>query len=132
MRKAFKISAVSIGALILVTWLLGSTAEQSDRLRPGDEVVLQKDTWFAVNKEVANSVADQAEIGDTLGTANYALTGHIYKVPLGTNLLILRVDGLDDPLLEVRVLEGNSIGKSGWVRARWVALASPDLKVSPP
>jgi hypothetical protein len=92
------------------------TAPQVDVLHvPGQPKVL-----LGVTERAENRLTQLAVAGDTLGMAQMTLDGDAFIVEDGTQVLVIRPGIL---ISEVRILEGDEAGRSGWVPAEWVVKA---------
>ncbi len=55
---------------------------------------------------------------DTMGIGDFLLSGKGFSVPNGTKVLVV---DMSTGVRKVRILEGDNIGKSGWIAYEWVS-----------
>lgn len=98
-------------------------ASSAGQVRIGNTAVLRVDSGDVVvmaTVEAFREFTKLAVANDTLGMVSMEVGGRLFRVPSGTRARVID-SGLDRR--EVRILEGPSIGKSGWVVA---ALVHPE------
>ena len=97
-----------------------SSNSSSGYLSIGDEGVLYNGSDqvpVAVTKDVLDQVIHMSTANDTLGYAQLVGAGLVIRVDSGTKVLIL-----DSTVTykQVRILEGEYVGESGWIPVDWV------------
>jgi ribosomal protein L40E len=127
-REPTKKSSAALGKILLLILFASFVAVMlidfhppppRDSLVPsasvGDEVVLSVSSGKAIvadSPENFERVVHLSVVGDNLGIAELALQGHAFLVDSGT-----RVKIIDSGIVksEVRIMEGQFFGRSGWV-----------------
>ncbi len=81
------------------------------KLRSGAEVIVLGRT-----KNDYDSMAKAYRADDSHGRAQLLLSGRAFKVPAGTKARIIDQSWT---MRQVRILEGQSVGRAGWIPAEW-------------
>lgn len=71
--------------------------------------------FVAVSEEVHDRFMQLAGANDRHGVAQLAVAGQVFMIPGGTKVRVIQDKGWLPALFEVRVLEGEHAGRSGWV-----------------
>lgn len=73
---------------------------------------------LAVDQQAHDALDKAMQANDTIGYAGLSVAGRIYRVDIGTKVLV--IDHNFGGLSQVRVLNGPRIGRSGWLPFEWV------------
>jgi hypothetical protein len=114
-----------IGILIvgyLISTLSGSSSSNtaSTYLHIGEQGVLYNGSSqipVAATRDVLDQVIHMSTANDTLGYAELVGAGLVIRVDSETDVLILDSTSL---YKQVRILEGEYVGESGWIPSEWV------------
>lgn len=103
---------------LIASW---DTSSGPERIKTGQEGILeisgQGEVLVATTKENLGKIVHTATVKDDLGIAQMVLAGQAYLVDKGTKVLVI-----DTTLTasQIRILEGEEIGSSGWVPEEFV------------
>jgi hypothetical protein len=131
-----KITTLIIGLIILFAGLPFIIVNQSKQSATSQNSTPSADTKVGVGKEGYLKVSKQTQIlvassketedrlvklsvaQDTLGIAKMVLSGEAFFVDVGTKVLVI---DSTFALREIRILEGKSMGDSGWVPFEFIS-----------
>lgn len=72
---------------------------------------------LAIDRDSLDAFTKASVAKDTIGVAALVLSGRLFEVPSGTRCLVIdRSFGAH----QVRIMEGDQFGTSGWVAYEWV------------
>lgn len=139
LSKKRKIIYGSIIAVFVIMMIVSNKGSSSPSSTPpaqeqsalvGDVAYLQSTAPILVAPTEVNfdRAMQLAVAHDTTGISKMVLSGDIFTVPSGTQV---RVIGKNFPKTEVRIMDGDSAGLSGWVPAEFVLLTPPAEKIAP-
>jgi hypothetical protein len=120
------VAVVGLLMLLAVLVTIGSSTDSPSsspkpRLSPGYESRIStgdsSSAIAGVSKDDFEEIARSLRINDKIGAANVMLQGRGFFINPGTRVLVLET-GIE--LVRVRVLEGPTIGRDGWVLRKWV------------
>lgn len=135
-RKIIYGSIIAIFVIMMILSNRGSSSPSSIPSAPeqtaliGDVAYLQSTAPILVAPTEANfdRATQLAVAKDITGISQMVLAGDIFTVPSGTQV---RVISKDFPKTEVRIMDGDSVGLSGWVPYEFVSLTPPVAKTAP-
>jgi len=103
---------------LIASW---STSSGPERVTTGQEGILEisgeEEVLVAITKENMDKIVRAATIKDNLGISKMVLADQAYFVDKGTKVLVI-----DTTLTasQIRILDGEEIGSSGWVPKEFV------------
>jgi hypothetical protein len=118
--KGCILGCLGVVALIALIVVFSGTHEpkpvsvgQNGRLElPGGGSVV-----LAVDKKALDDFTKASVAKDTIGVAAMVLSGRLFEVPSGTKCLVI---DRTFAARQVRIMEGDQFGASGWVAYEWV------------
>jgi hypothetical protein len=128
-KKKVNYFVIIVGSLVVLfcgICLLGtllnsdSSTSSENYLSIGDKGILyngKDEIPVAVTKEVFDQVIHMSTSKDTLGYTELIIAGLVFHVNSGTQVLIIDSEVVAK---QVRILDGEYMGASGWVPVEWV------------
>ena len=103
---------------VMLTACAAPTPEPSDIGSEATISVPNLDTvHLALNKEALDLWTEACVAKDYIGMAQLESVGKVFPVPNGTRVLVINSAFA---VRQVRVLEGNAYGRSGWLPYEWL------------
>ena len=109
--------AISLGILLIVVFTLTGCGETSPSVGVGSEATICAPDIETVYLAVDKDSFDACVAEDYIGMAQLEMLGKVFAVPNGTRVLVI---DSDFACREVRILEGDSFGISGWLSYEWL------------
>ena len=108
-------------AMVLVLFLVGCTTDNTSAISIGQNGILTRDSGTAspvsTTKDVMDKFFKAYRIKDTYETGALLLSRQVFLVNHGTKVLVI---DKGQYMLKIRILEGEHIGKAGWVPHEYV------------
>jgi hypothetical protein len=99
----------------------GTTASQSSPSDIGSESILQagnlEEIYLTIDKESFDEWSKVAAAKDHIGMLELLSAGKMFIVPAGTKVLVIDSSWA---IREVRILEGDAFGRTGWLPYEWL------------
>ncbi len=112
-------SVLGVIGLIILLGIIGSAT--SERVIKGNSGILEAGTQgvvlVATNKGNLEQIVRLSGVRDTTGVTQMVLAGQAFFVDRGTRVLVIDTTFSDS---NVRILDGESAGRSGWVPEEFV------------
>ena len=75
---------------------------------------------LATDEDAFDAFTKAATRRDEYGVAELVLRGKLFTVPTGTRVRVIDMGGFLGSRLQVRVMEGAQVGRSGWIATEFV------------
>lgn len=115
------LAIVIIIGVVIGTCLAGQPEPSPEPSDVGSEATIQvpnlEVVYLAIDEQAFDEWTKACVAEDYIGMAQLQASGKVFTVPNGTKVLVIDSSFAS---IEVRILEGDAIGRSGWIPYEWV------------